>query len=312
MKTLRMIQNVKKQRIIAKNLKIKKTEIVLDIGSGSSPFHKSNLLLDKYPISIEHRPSAVSICLDRRSLIIGDAEDLPFLDSSIDVVISRHILEHLANPLKFISELKRVANRGYISTPSPFNELIHGGYNETNNDIDVNLKNNLHHGIGVSGHEWFVHSDDNSIYMTAKCKDLYDIYLLLGSFVKRKTDYNRKIFYKKNKKWLETELYWHKNDLNCQILKDISDEKRKLMKDDNYYQIIESIKSIHQNNYGFFSVDNLKRILYNDISKERLFDILACPTHKKKLERKNDCLICPICGEYQIINNIPVLLPKEH
>ncbi|HEY0733416.1 MAG TPA: methyltransferase domain-containing protein [Herpetosiphonaceae bacterium] len=41
-----------------------------------------------------------------------------------------------------------------------------------------------------------------------------------------------------------------------------------------------------------------------------LFDILACPTCKVAVERREDTLCCPACRRtYPIVNNIPVMLP---
>lgn len=41
-----------------------------------------------------------------------------------------------------------------------------------------------------------------------------------------------------------------------------------------------------------------------------LFDILACPSCKVAVERREDALHCPACGRaYPIVNNVPVMLP---
>lgn len=41
-----------------------------------------------------------------------------------------------------------------------------------------------------------------------------------------------------------------------------------------------------------------------------LFDILACPTCKVAVERREDSLLCPACRRaYPIVNNVPVMLP---
>ena len=42
------------------------------------------------------------------TFIVGDAEELPFADSCFDLVVSSHVMEHLPNPAKGLSELQRV------------------------------------------------------------------------------------------------------------------------------------------------------------------------------------------------------------
>ena len=59
-----------------------------------------------------------------RSLVIADAQNLPFKDKSFDFIIAAHILGHLEMPDKFILEIQRVGKRGYIETPSPFGETL--------------------------------------------------------------------------------------------------------------------------------------------------------------------------------------------
>jgi len=52
---------------------------------------------------------------------IGDANDLPFTSSSIDVVVSFESIEHLKKPLKFLNETKRVLKKSgllIVSTPN--------------------------------------------------------------------------------------------------------------------------------------------------------------------------------------------------
>ena len=104
----------------AKRLGIKRNDFVLEIGSGSRPFLRSDVLLDK---SIEPYERAGKLVMDR-PLVIADAHHLPFKDGSFDYIIAAHILEHLEMPDKFILEIQRVGKRGYIETPSPFGETL--------------------------------------------------------------------------------------------------------------------------------------------------------------------------------------------
>jgi SAM-dependent methyltransferase len=43
---------------------------------------------------------------------------MPFKDKAFDFVVAFHVLEHIADPAAFLSELQRVARAGYIETPN--------------------------------------------------------------------------------------------------------------------------------------------------------------------------------------------------
>lgn len=90
--------------------KIKKlidpNKIVLDIGSGPRRVFEDSIALDVIPF--DH--------VD----IVADAVDLPFLDSSIDVVISESVLEHVKDPARAVREILRALKPGgvvYLSVP---------------------------------------------------------------------------------------------------------------------------------------------------------------------------------------------------
>ncbi len=52
-----------------------------------------------------------------RPTMIAFGERLPFKDGSFDFVIASHVLEHSAEPEKFLSESQRVRKAGYIKVP---------------------------------------------------------------------------------------------------------------------------------------------------------------------------------------------------
>jgi uncharacterized protein YbaR (Trm112 family) len=95
--------------------------LVLDIGSGDSPFPRSDVLLD---ISLEDYERGGRIFRDR-PLVIGLAERMPFKDRAFDFSIACHILEHSADPYLFLEELQRVSRAGYIESPNELLELLH-------------------------------------------------------------------------------------------------------------------------------------------------------------------------------------------
>jgi SAM-dependent methyltransferase len=95
--------------------------LVLEVGSGGSPYFRANVLIDAYAQTRERHWAP--FVTDRPS-VLGFGENLPFKDKSFDFVIASHVLEHSENPKKFLEELQRVAKAGYIETPDAFMERI--------------------------------------------------------------------------------------------------------------------------------------------------------------------------------------------
>lgn len=95
--------------------------LVLEVGSGGSPYFRANVLIDAYAETRERHWAP--FVTDRPSLL-GIGEALPFRDKSFDFVIASHVLEHSADPERFLRELQRVAKAGYIETPDAFMERI--------------------------------------------------------------------------------------------------------------------------------------------------------------------------------------------
>jgi SAM-dependent methyltransferase len=98
-------------------LSIKKTDHVLEVGGGHNPHPRSNVVVDKYVDDNTHRALDLKV-LPNQKFLQADGEELPFRDKEFDYVICCHVLEHVEDPKKFISEQTRVAGRGYIETPS--------------------------------------------------------------------------------------------------------------------------------------------------------------------------------------------------
>ena len=88
---------------------------VLEVGCGTG-----NLMMflsqHGYDVTgVDISSYAVEVCRKRGlKAILSDAENLPFPQSSFDVVISQHLLEHLANPIRGIRESVRVSRGGCI------------------------------------------------------------------------------------------------------------------------------------------------------------------------------------------------------
>nr|WP_177199510.1 class I SAM-dependent methyltransferase [Clostridium frigidicarnis] len=109
---------------------------LLDVGSGLCHWSKlfSNYL--KQPVEIvalDYDPkwakgnSELEEYFYRRNATIkfmqGDAENLPFEDNTFDIVTCQTVLIHLKNPLKALSEMKRVLKKGGILICAEMNNI---------------------------------------------------------------------------------------------------------------------------------------------------------------------------------------------
>lgn len=95
--------------------------LVLEVGSGGSPYPRANVLLDAYEDTRERHWAPLKA---DRPIVLGFVEKLPFRDKAFDFVIASHVFEHSADPAAFLGELQRVAKAGYIEVPDAFFERI--------------------------------------------------------------------------------------------------------------------------------------------------------------------------------------------
>ena len=105
------------------DLRIKKSDKVIEIGPGHNPSFRSNMIVEKYIESDYHRCGEVKI-YPHQTFINADGTDLPFRDSEFDYVICNQVLEHVDDPGRFIEEQSRIAKRGYMETPSLIGEML--------------------------------------------------------------------------------------------------------------------------------------------------------------------------------------------
>ena len=97
---------------------------VLEVGGGHAPFAGVTHAVDKYPDDNTQRAGnlALSRKIDFRQ---GDLENIPFpATPPFGFIFVSHVLEHVGDPVKAVSEINRVARAGYIETPSPIREQI--------------------------------------------------------------------------------------------------------------------------------------------------------------------------------------------
>ena len=124
---------------------VDKRDLVLEVGSGGSPYFRANVLCDAYEVTQERFFEPL---VHDRPTVIAFVEELPFKDDSFDFVIASHVLEHSADPEKFLSEIQRVGKAGYIEVPDAFMErLTHYGFHrleitDKNGELIIRKKKN--------------------------------------------------------------------------------------------------------------------------------------------------------------------------
>lgn len=101
---------------------------VLEIGPGSDPFWRSDIFLEKSfsPEEAYIQNGHTKGAKLNKKTVYYDGGQFPFKDQEFDYVICSHVIEHIpmAELESFISELQRVAKRGYLEFPNVFYELI--------------------------------------------------------------------------------------------------------------------------------------------------------------------------------------------
>ena len=76
----------------------------------------------RYPGKTQHRYNPLKT--NNLPFSTGDIEYLPYKDKSFDFVYCAHVLEHLANPAKALSEIQRVGKSGYIEVPTRMSDIV--------------------------------------------------------------------------------------------------------------------------------------------------------------------------------------------
>ena len=99
---------------------IGKNDRVLEIGPGSHPFHRSDVLLELDYKTEEDRIKQFGhgeVLSSDKKVVFYDGSRFPFEDGSFDYIICSHVLEHVENVELFLSEIFRVAKAGYFEYP---------------------------------------------------------------------------------------------------------------------------------------------------------------------------------------------------
>lgn len=102
-------------------LGIARSDFVVEVGGGHQPFHRANLILDKYPFDNLHRVEGLA---HAAPVLIADAVRMPIPDKGCEVLFASHVIEHLDEPDRFLAEIRRCSRRAYIEFPSANREIM--------------------------------------------------------------------------------------------------------------------------------------------------------------------------------------------
>jgi len=117
---------------------------ILDIGCGYRPNKYATVLADIQDFSESYK---------NKKFIKINEKKLPFKDKEFDFVIASHVIEHVEDFEFFISELERIASKGYIELPTRFaDNLVFENkedhiwwfiFDDTKNEILASKKNQI-------------------------------------------------------------------------------------------------------------------------------------------------------------------------
>jgi SAM-dependent methyltransferase len=99
------------------------SDLVLEVGSGSSFHSTSDILCDRYVDDVYDHRSGRKLVADL-PFVAADITALPFADKTFDYVIANQVIEHVPDPARALDEISRVGLRCHVSMPSEFHEMI--------------------------------------------------------------------------------------------------------------------------------------------------------------------------------------------
>ena len=254
-------------------LPIRINDLVLDVGSGGTPYPRSDVLIDRL-IGAEHR-GGLPMLIDRPT-VFGDATKLPFKDKAFDFVIASHILEHMSDPSSFLNELQRVAKAGYIETPNFIFERLIPYETHCLEIADVN---------GV-------------LHIHKKSNYIEDSFLGNLGFMKHSPEWKNLLF--RRPEFFHVRFFW-KDKINYQIhnpkistnwIEEIAHNSKSDNVADGYLNT-----SIEWRRIGLALLANLQSWLRKYRLKSfDIYSILVCPECKGSLKQNVSFLSCDACN----------------
>lgn len=249
--------------------------LVLEVGSGGSPYFRANVLIDAYASTRERHWAP--FVTDRPS-VLGFGESLPFKDKSFDFVIASHVLEHSAEPEKFIKELQRVAKAGYIETPDAFMERINPYWDHRS---EVTVRDNKLRIRKKS--DWKIDSE---------LVDLYEF--SAKKIIAQKTIVNEPFVF-------HTRFFW-KNEISCNIINPEIDSSWRAPEFTHSTNVSNSLRA----RVGRVIL-YLVRLVFSQNGRNKKIDLkslLICPAcSSQSLVHQQNHIHCSSCSADYLINH---------
>jgi ubiquinone/menaquinone biosynthesis C-methylase UbiE len=257
---------------------IKKSEYVLDIGGGHNPFHRANVIIEKY-LKLNTERGAKIKSYDYQYIIESDAINLPLKNKSFDYIFSNHLIEHTLNPIKFIKELQRISSFGYLGAPSALYERMF---------------------TGLNFHKYLFFLKNQTIFFSKKSKKFVKESKFFGKVFSSLYNNSKsfRIFYRTNFNFFKINLNWRKK-IKYKYVKNL----------DRFYSNKKNINKM-------LEIDNAyKPIKYHNFKKiklEELINKMINPITKNNLIVKKNVLIDQKTNEEVFIINKNILIFKKN
>jgi len=271
-------------------LDIKKSDLVLEVGSGDFPNIYSDVLVDKFPSTNQCRN--FDLKTNDRPFIVADGEKLPFRDNAFDYSISANAMTYSENPDKFIDELTRVAPRGLLILPTELNEIMY----------DTPL------------HRWFINYQDGKLIFRPK-----KIARSFGRFFH--------LLYRRNKKFRKFQddnshlfyivLRWE-GKVDYVIEREVEEpvvnlrNEEEILKsfklDSSQQSLLGAVKALFPNKLKYHILKKQIQLSRYPRPKINIEELMACPECKGDLTDKERTFFCPRCQKpYTVLDGIPYL-----
>jgi len=110
---------------------IKPGDKVLEIGPGGTPYSRADVFLDLDPKCFKSEEEErmqrglAPVLLTEKPVVFYNGKKFPFKDKEFEYVICSHVLEHVKDLGFFLSEMFRVAKRGYVEYPTIYYEYLY-------------------------------------------------------------------------------------------------------------------------------------------------------------------------------------------
>lgn len=268
--------------------------LTLEVGSGHNPDPRADVLCDRYLKDDTERGGDLKTA--NRPIVVGDAENLPFLDDSFEYSIANHVVEHLGNPDRCLDELQRISKAGHIETPSEIMERLHS----------------------KPYHQWYVaRNGDTLIFQKKKGTPESDLGKLVPELWERSAKFRELHF--ERKKIFEVELEWE-GSIDYEFTEPDGGMSLDLEDSETIQELLSSNNSeLWKTWIPKFMWVPLKILVarfrnFMSVDQVNLDGVLACPKCKSPIAKleDEDCYKCDRCNMiYPVKNNIPILLTDE-